>query len=90
MDLDINQLIKDSNLPEADKKSMKFLAASLREEGLDDFIEKSFLFEGNPGIGKTYFVENFIKSLGLPILFLGPFSFDHKKQRNLKVLKNLL
>jgi len=77
MNQEIKQLLKDANLTEDDSLTMQFFVSAV-EDGLTDFHEKTFLFKGDPGIGKTYFVEHLLKSLDMPIFFLGPFKFEHK------------
>ena len=75
---ELEKFIRESNLDEEDKLTINFLAESIEKNEVGEFNDRLFLFGGDPGIGKTYFVENFIKQLGLPIIFLGPFKMEHK------------
>lgn len=86
MKTEIQQLLGESGLSDSDKLTIKFLAESIERKEINEFNDKTFLFEGAPGIGKTYFVEHLVKLLDLPVLFAGPFRFDGK---NVKYFKNL-
>lgn len=77
MEKELQQFLRDSNLPEHHQVTIKFLVEAIEQDKINEFVSKTFLFSGNPGIGKTHFVENFVKKLNLPILFLGPFKFEH-------------
>lgn len=89
METSVKQFIKESSLSAEDKLSIKFLADSI-EKGINQFTDKTFLFEGDPGIGKTYFVENLLKMLDFPIFYLGPFKFDCKNVSSFDNFKELM
>ena len=90
MKQELQKFIKESNLPEKHRQTIKFLAESIEKDAINEFTSKTFLFDGDPGIGKTYFVENIITKFNLPILFLGPYKFNHKRSMQCKSLKELL
>jgi len=89
MEGSIKQFIKESSLSNEDKLSIKFLVDSL-ENGINQFTDKTFLFEGAPGIGKTYFVESLLKMLDFPIFYLGPFKFESKNIKSFENFKQLV
>ncbi|MEK6886077.1 MAG: ATP-binding protein [Nanoarchaeota archaeon] len=85
----LKQFIKESSLSENNKLSIKFLVDSINGE-INQFTDKSYLFEGSPGIGKTYFVESFLKMLDFPVLYLGPFKLEGKNIRKFDSLKQIM
>ena len=89
MNKELQKFLSDSNLPENHKLTLKFLIESIQKKEKNEFVSKTFLFHGDPGIGKTYFVEHIIKQLELPIYFIGPFNFEHNKAIQCKSLKEL-
>lgn len=89
MDNKFKQFIKESSLSEENKFSIKFLVDSI-ENGVNQFTDKTFIFEGDPGIGKTYFVENLLKMLNFPIFYLGPFKFENKNVKSFNNFKQLV
>ena len=89
MNSEIKQFIKESSLSEESKLSIKFLVQSIEGE-VNQFTDKSYLLEGDPGIGKTYFVENLLKMLDFPILYLGPFKLENKNVRRFNNLKQVM
>ena len=89
MKKELHQFLRDSNLPENHQLTIKFLIESIEKDEVNEFVSKTFLFGGDPGIGKTYFVENLVKQLDLPVIFLGPFKFEHKNSIQCKDLKDL-
>lgn len=89
MDKEFRQFLEESSISEDDYPVFEFLAESLKKEELNEFATKSFLIQGDPGVGKTYFVENLIKKLNLPIIFLGPFSLEHSEVTSCKNLKEV-
>jgi len=89
MNKELQQFLRESNLPDNHQLTVKFLIEAIEKNDLNEFISKTFLFHGDPGIGKTYFVEHLIKQLNVPIIFIGPFKFEHQKSIQCKSLKDL-
>ena len=89
MNKELQQFLKDSNLPDNHQLTIKFLIEAIEKNEINEFVSKTFLFHGDPGIGKTYFVEHMSKQLGLPVLFIGPFKFEHNESTQCKSLKDL-
>lgn len=90
MDLKLKQFINQSNLSDEDKLSFFYLVERLENKDLNEFTDRSFLFEGDPGIGKTYFVKNLLSLLEIPVIYLGPFDFNSKNIRRVHSLKEIL
>ena len=90
MNSKIIQFIKESNLSDDDKESFLYLAERAEEGELNEFTDKIFLFEGSPGIGKTYFLKNFLEMLKIHVLYIGPFEFKAENVSRFKDLKKLL
>lgn len=90
---EMQKLLNESGLSDNDRTTVKFLTEAIENKTINEFNDKTFLFEGSPGIGKTHFVEHLVKLLDLPVLFVGPFKFEGKNVKyfkNLKELKDVL
>ncbi|MBU0957187.1 MAG: ATP-binding protein [Nanoarchaeota archaeon] len=85
---DFLKYIETTSLSELDKRALKYMIDFLKGNHIPEMADKSFLLEGEPGVGKTYLVEKLIKSLDLPIMFLG--SCDIQGVNRVSSLKELL
>jgi len=86
----ISSFIDESNLSDEDKVSFRYLVSQINTGELNEFVDRSYIFEGDPGIGKTYFVKNFLSILNIPAIYLGPSSFAGDKIKQVKNLNQVL
>lgn len=86
---EIKKFLKEASLTEDCLQAMKFLVDSIEGE-INQFTDKSYLIEGDPGIGKTYFVEHLIKLVDFPVFYLGPFNLENKNVRTFNNLKQIM
>lgn len=89
----INRFLKFLNttsLTDEDKKTIKFMIDFLYGKNNPKLSNKSFLFSGEQGIGKTYLIDKLIENIDLPVLFLGPYSFKDKKVKKVNSLNEII
>ncbi len=87
-----NEILNRTSLSDTDKKYIASIFNYFNGEYLQILANRIFLFEGEPGIGKTFLAKELINSVGKPTLFLGQtntFS-NAKKVKTLKELLELL
>ncbi len=85
--------LETTSLDGKDKKTLKFMIEFLQGNHISELADKSFLFSGEQGIGKTYLAEKLIEALDLPVLFLGSHDIKGKEIKKVgslnKLIKNL-
>jgi len=65
------KFLDTTSLDKNNKKALISMMDFIHGKDIPELSDKSFLFEGEPGIGKTYVAEKLIDSVDLPVLFLG-------------------
>ena len=84
------KFLETTSLDKGDKKSLISMIDFLYGKYIPELSDKSFLLEGEPGIGKTYLTEKLIESIDLPILFLGQSNLKNKNIEKVSSLANLI
>ena len=70
----INEFFKALNeypLGEIDKNNIRFIVDYFQKKYDKDLSSRSFIFTGNPGIGKTYLAEKLLNLLEKEVIYLG-------------------
>jgi AAA+ superfamily predicted ATPase len=75
-----------TNLLKEEKEFLKAVFGFFEGSYLNLFANRSFIFEGEPGIGKSFLAKKFVKSLNKPTLYLGQSDF---KSDNVEKTKNI-
>ena len=83
-----NEILNRTSLSDKDKKYLSSIFDYFNGEYLQILANRIFLFEGEPGIGKTFLAKELITFMGKPALFLGQNTLDNAKR--VKTLKELL
>ncbi len=86
---EFKKFLNESNMKEENKDRMKFLIELVKDNKASELTSRSYLLEGDPGIGKTYFAERFVQEFNLPIFFIGPFKFQGKSSVSFDSFKEL-
>src|SRR3989344_7104968 len=86
------EYLNQPSLSDNDKKHLMSLFAYLEGEHPQVLANRIFLFEGEPGIGKTFLAKKLISSVGNPVIFLGQIQiFDNvRRAKDLKELLKIL
>ncbi|MEK6860274.1 MAG: ATP-binding protein [Nanoarchaeota archaeon] len=86
------EYLNQTSLADKDKKHLMSIFSYLDGDHPPIFANRIFLFEGEPGIGKTFLAKKLISSVDKPIVFLGQTQiFDNvKRAKDLKELLNIL
>ncbi len=86
------EYLNQTSLSEKDRKHLMSVFAYLGGEHPQILANRIFLFEGEPGIGKTFLAKKLISSVDMPVVFLGQTQiFDNvKRAKDLKELLKIL
>lgn len=68
---DFLQYLEKTSLKARDKSYIKSIFEYFEGDHPQIFSNRSFLFEGEPGIGKTFLCKSLISTLNLPTIFMG-------------------
>ncbi len=84
--------LNQTSLSNKDKNHLTSIFTYLLGDQPSIFSNRIFLFEGEPGIGKTFLAKRLISSVDLPIVFLGQTQMgdNFNRAKNLKDLLNTL
>lgn len=88
--VEFKKFIDSTSLNDIDKESIKFMVNFLKGKQLSEFADKTFLLEGEPGVGKTYLVEEVVKHLNLPVIYLGQAGLNFKDSKKAGDLAEVL
>lgn len=83
------EYLKQTSLSDEDKKNIMSIFNYLSGDHPSVFANRLFLFEGEPGIGKTFLAKKLISSINKPVVFLGQNQI-FENVRRAKDLKELL
>jgi len=83
------EYLRETSLSDNDKKHINTIFDYLEGNHPQVFANRIFLFEGEPGVGKTFLAKKLISSLNKPVLFLGQTPI-FKNVTNTKNIKELL
>lgn len=81
--------LEQTSLSDDEKKHLMSIFAYLNGDCPQIFANRIFLFEGEPGIGKTFLAKKLISSTDKPVVFLGQTQISDNVQRA-KDIKELL
>ena len=84
------KLLETSSITEKDKKALQFAIEFLDGKHDVNLSSKSFLLQGEPGVGKTYLVEKFLEIFNLPVIFNGCANIKHKSLVSCKNLDQVV
>jgi len=79
---EFKELLENSSLDDTDKKNIEFILEYFQGQHDPKISSRSFLFHGDPGIGKTYHAEKLINMLEVEVLYMAntDFSFSHSSR----------
>ncbi|MEK6949370.1 MAG: ATP-binding protein [Nanoarchaeota archaeon] len=89
----INEFFKALNeypLDEIDKNSIKFIVEYFQKKYDAGLSSRSFIFTGNPGVGKTYLAEKLLNLLEKEVVYLGCAKIKLNTCTVCSTLKNIL
>ncbi len=82
----ISTILENSSLSESDKRQIK----SLIESKNNPLASRSFILQGDAGVGKTFLAENLIESLGKKVVYMSCAGFGFKNSARCDSFKDLL
>jgi len=85
-----NKFLETTSLNKNNKKALLSIIDFVLGKDIPKLSEKIFLFEGDPGVGKTYLAEKLIKSIDLPVFFLGSSKLNGKNINQFDSLTKLI
>ena len=89
----INEFFKALNeypLGEIDKNNIRFIVEYFQKKYDAELSSRSFIFTGNPGVGKTYLAERLLNLLGKEVIYLGCAKINLNRCAVCSTLKNIL
>jgi len=89
----INEFFKALNeypLGEIDKNNIHFIVEYFQKKYDAELSSRSFIFTGNPGVGKTYLAERLLNLLGKEVIYLGCAKINLNRCAVCSTLKNIL
>jgi len=84
------ELLNQSSISETDKLNIKFAVKYFEANEDKDLISNSYMFQGDPGIGKTFLADNLIKLFKEEVLYIGNSRIKSKNIEAYKHLNNLI
>jgi AAA+ superfamily predicted ATPase len=83
------EYLNKTSLEKRDKSYIKSIFNYFKGESPQIFANRVFLFEGEPGIGKTFLAKRLINSLNLPTVYFGQSKLDNPNVVSVKSMDNL-
>ena len=90
MEKEFSKYLETTSLNEKDKIYIRSIFEYLEGKHPSKFANRSFLFEGEPGIGKTYLSKKLVKSVKCKVLFFGQTYIKGENIKKISTLKELL
>jgi len=84
------KFLNSTSLMKNEKNSILYLIDFLEDKEINQLASKTFMFSGPPGVGKTYISEKLIKTINVPVLFLGNYDLKGKNVKRVYSLKELV
>ena len=72
---EFRDVLKNSSLDDIDKNNIEFIAEYFQEKHDPKLASRLFIFDGDPGIGKTYLAEKLLQTLEVEILYMSSLDF---------------
>ena len=82
--------LEHASIKEQHKDSLKFAIEFMESKHEVRLATRSYLFHGEPGVGKTYLVEQILKIFNIPIIAIGCAEFSHPKLVKYETLKDII
>ncbi|MFH0978966.1 MAG: ATP-binding protein [Candidatus Woesearchaeota archaeon] len=82
-------ILNNTSINEVDRTSIRFLCNFFKGECPPKLASRSFIFEGPPGIGKTFLAEKLLHHLGVEVLYCAQATFDLPNATKCKNLSQL-
>ena len=73
-----NNIIENSSLSKLDKNNIRYIFEYFKGKHNPKLASRSFLFYGDPGLGKTYLAEQLLREINCEVLYMGCESFNEK------------
>ena len=83
---EFNKLLSEMSLSSFDKTNIKHLTKYFQCENNKDLASRSYLFQGDPGVGKSFLADKIVELIGKEILYIG---FSAPKIKGLKIFKDM-
>ena len=84
------KIIENTPIAELNKESIRYLLKYYKKKHNPKLTSRSFIFLGEPGLGKTYLAKELVRLLGKETLYMGCSSFNHRKAKRFKTLQELV
>jgi AAA+ superfamily predicted ATPase len=89
MEDNFKDYVDSTNLDGEAKLFLKSIPEYLEGKHPTIFANRSFVLEGEPGVGKTFLTKKLVKSLNCDVLFMGQSNFSGKNIKKIKKIKQL-
>ena len=73
-----NEILENSSLSKVDKNNVRYILDYFKGKYNPKLASRSFLFYGEPGIGKTYLAEKLLKAIDEEVLYMSCETFRGK------------
>lgn len=84
------KIIENTPIAELNKESIRYLLKYYKKKHNPKLTSRSFIFLGEPGLGKTYLAKELVRILDKETLYLGCSSFNYRKAKRFKTLQELV
>lgn len=84
------RMLDNSSLDQIDKDNIRFIAEYFQKKHDPALSSRSFLFEGDVGVGKTFIAEQLLDALGKEVVFIGCTDFPFKNSVKCSSLKKVI
>ena len=71
-----NEILDNSSLSNVDKNNIRYIFEYFKGKHNPKLASRSFLFYGDPGLGKTFLAEELLKAINCEVLYMGCETFN--------------
>ena len=87
---EFKQVLCNSSLTDIDKKNVEYIIEYFQDKHEPDLASRSYLFFGDPGIGKTYLCEKLIAVLDVQVIYMACADIRFKNGIKCRSFKELI
>ena len=84
--VDFNKILSEMSLSSFDKTNIQFLVDYFETNNNQDLASRSYLFQGEPGVGKSFLADKIVTLIDKDLLYLG---FSEPKIKGIKSFKDM-
>jgi len=83
---EFNKILSEMSLSSFDKTNIQFLVNYFETNNDPNLASRSYLFQGEPGVGKSFLADKIVTLIGKEILYIG---FSEPKIKGIKSFKDM-